>query len=296
MKTVKFLFPIALSLGVLFLSGCFKGKGPSVPAYIYVESIPLIITDASTQGSGSTNIKDAWITVDGQLIGTNNLPALLPVILDEAFTQHDIRIAAGILDNGITSTRTRYPFYLPYEITKELSPGEIDTLSPFVYYDSDATIRWIEDFDQNGISLGGDKDNNEDTFIEKTQEQVFEGTNSGKLIFDDSTNLCAVESSLQFTNLQPDGTSFPVYLEMDYRTDVNIEIALTMYQNSILIDTDYIGGVKSSTGAWKKVYFNFTERVLGTGADEFGLVFRSFKNDSVPDPNVYIDNIKLLHY
>jgi hypothetical protein len=111
-------YKVILFAVVVMLSACASDKG--VPAYIRVNSIP-VVTEPITQGSNSSNITDAWIYADDQLIGAFELPCDVPVL---DLGTKKISIGAGIKINGISSLRAPYPFYKFYETTSELKAGE----------------------------------------------------------------------------------------------------------------------------------------------------------------------------
>ena len=80
----------------LCLQSCKVINPPEViPTYIYISDIT-VNANASTQGSSSDNIVDAWIYIDGSLIGTFELPAKIPVIAEGDYT---LQVYGGIKNN-----------------------------------------------------------------------------------------------------------------------------------------------------------------------------------------------------
>ena len=66
------VFPFFLLL-VLAQSSCEKFSGnQTIPAYLKIDSIRLT-TNYATQGTALNAITDAWVYIDGQLIGGNNM-------------------------------------------------------------------------------------------------------------------------------------------------------------------------------------------------------------------------------
>lgn len=292
---MKHLLIIASLFAVVLLQqGCFKNDPIDVPAYIYLNNINLAITDPATQGSGSAKIIDAWVSVDGQLIGVKDFPVLLPVLFNDSFAANTIKVGAGIEKNGISGSRLMYPFYARYETQRALERGKIDTLFPVVNYDPNCTIRLVENFENAGVDFGYNLDQDSITTVVKDYANVFEGTASGRFVFNDSSSVLAVATS-SFSNLQGASTAFPVYIELNYKTDVAVEIGVIAFNGNIQTDVAYLGGVNPST-SWKKIYFDITNKVWELQAQKYALTFRAFKNDSVPNPNTYIDNLKILHY
>src|SRR5690606_18660814 len=66
----------------------------------------------------------------------------------------DIRVLAGIKNNGISATRTWWPFYKPIDLDTLVAAGSTLTLPMNFSYHSTVTFTWTEDFDSGiGISL-----------------------------------------------------------------------------------------------------------------------------------------------
>lgn len=284
---------------LLFLAvsgwSCFKNDPIDVPAYIYVPAVNVQVVDPATQGSASSQINDAWVSVDGQLVGANALPVLLPSFFNDSLSSNKVRIGAGIYDNGASNVRLIYPFYTRYEEYRDLEPGQIDTIYPVFEYDPNATVILVEDFEGPGTNFGYDIDDIDTTIFAKTQESVFEGNYSGILVFDSVESMSQVATSVQYSGLQSASTSFPVYVEIDCKTNLRLDVGLVAFNGNIQTEVSYFVGVNPGS-EWKKIYFNFTTKIFEIAAQEYALTFRAFKNDTVPEPKVFIDNIKILHY
>ena len=95
-----FLLPIALT-------ACSKGE--KVPAYLEVASVTL--TTTPEQGASTSKITDAWISVDGTLIGVWELPARLPVLAEGDHIPADARVVEeyGLRVNQSTLTGEAIP-------------------------------------------------------------------------------------------------------------------------------------------------------------------------------------------
>lgn len=278
----------------LLFSSCIKDTNPPIPAYIRVNT--LSFESDTSRGTSSSKIQDAWVSVDGQLLGTNTLPVIsFPVIINEDFPQNNIRIAAGIADNGVSNTRRIYPFYAPFDTTMKLIAGETYTFSPNLKYDSTATVRIVEDFEPTGTIFSNDLDGNPNTFVERQNDNVFEGDFSGRFVLDSANLECTVSSAVKYSDLQPNATSFPVYLEMDYNTNASFSVGIIAHYGSQTQIT-YIAGVNSTEGDWNKIYFNLTEQVFAAAASQYSIIFRITKPIGVDKVEAYIDNIKLVHF
>ncbi len=280
---------------MLFMNACIKDTSPSRPAYIYIENIFFEADTMLGQGTSSAAITDAWPSVDGQQLGANNMPTLFPVILDENFPINTVKISAGIKDNGVTNTRAIYPFYKPYVVSLKLEPGKIDTFRPTLRYDTAATIIIVEDFENpNQAVFTTDLDGNPNTEMINQSTEVFEGAYSGLMVLDSANLDCTVATSSRYYNLQPPGTAFKVYFELNYKTNTPFQIGIIAhYANDS--ETIYKGGGNPSS-TWKKIYFNITEDVFRANASEYSVVLRALKYPDTDQPLIYLDNIKILHF
>lgn len=291
---IKFYQVLGLMIA-LFLGGCIEENNPSRPAYVYIEDIFFEADTSLGQGSSSSNITDVWVSVDGQLLGTNNLPALFPVILDDNFQVNSVRISAGIKDNGITNTRAIYPFYDPNVTTVDLESGKIDTFRPTLYYPSNANVIIVEDFeDPNQPIFTDDLDGNPNTEMITQMDEVFEGNYSGALVLDSANLDCTVATSTHYYNLN-NISATAVYLEMNFKTNTPFQVGLVAHYGSNDTEVLYKGGVNATT-TWKKIYFNLTEEAYGANAAEYSVIVRALKTADIDQPQIYVDNIKLLHF
>src|SRR3989337_3990814 len=99
-------------VGIIGGIGLACNKEEPIPSYIHIDAINLS-TNYTIEGSSSNKILNAWIYIDDQSVGAFELPCTVPVL---AVGSHEIKIQAGIKENGIDATRIYYPFY---EIVKQ---------------------------------------------------------------------------------------------------------------------------------------------------------------------------------
>lgn len=287
---------LLLGCFILLLSSCIKDSNPDIPAYIYVPNIQFSAGDPLVEGSANQKFSNAWIFVDGQLIGANNFPVLLPgIIIDTASTQ-EVKVFAAVDVNGISSTKAIYPFFDPYITRLNLQQGKIDTVLPVQLYKSDVKFILIENFESPGVVFGNDIDLFPDSDIIKQSNEVFEGLYSGQLYVDTLNPECYVSTTFRYSNLQRPSTASPVYLEMNYKTNVPVSIGLIAHRN---IGSDEVlikGGVNAIEG-WNKIYFDITTDIFGANADSYSVFLRaSISGTAVTDAKIYFDNIKLIHF
>ena len=271
-----------------FWNGCdlFDQEEP-IPSYLYIDNM-VLDTNPLIQGSGQHDIKDAWVSVNNQFIGIYPLPAIVPVL--ETGIQ-EVRILPGVAMSGLSDFRVTYPLYTFYEKEVELEAGAIDTVLPTVAYDDDAIFLLVEDF-ETANSMGHDVDDNIETKIVRRPTDVFEGLRSGEIEFTTANPFVEIGSTLLFQIPDPEY----VYLEVNYKTDVDIEFGVMSYQNNDPYETIYVTGVFPSD-EWRKIYIDITNNVkamTSSGGEEFRLIIRGI-NIGDETAYAYLDNIKLIY-
>lgn len=287
-------------LGVsVLLTSCEVLDPPEETAsYVHIEEIDLVILNPGEEGSGSHAIIDAWVYANDNLIGAFELPATIPILASGNTT---ITIMPGIKQNGISSTRVRYPFYNRHEEVVSLIPGEIIDVFPVVEYYDNAEITVIEDFESAGINFdrGSTSDTNLVTIT--TPSHVFEGNGSGEAYLDVDGGMNYWESRSDLNLVIPGGND--VYIEINYACNdtmlvgIVAENILGSTKKGILFLTPTFNG--NGTPVWKKAYIDVsTEIGSAVDADTFEVYFEMLKTGgSYPhQPVAYLDNVKICHW
>ncbi len=286
-----FLFSISFfTLAALIPSCEVINPEEGIPSYIQIDTISLT-TSYAGEGTNSHKITDAWVYVDDELVGTYELPALVPVLKSGS---HKVTVNAGIKMNGISATRIPYPFYQPYEITAELFPDSVITLQPNVHYYSTTTFAWKEDFESPGYTL--ELTGMSDTTLNRVTgtPDVFEGNVSGLFAMRNPPHILFECKTINEYALPKGGT--PVFLELNYKCNNTFRIGIfeneqggasQQVPQTILIN-------KSEN--WNKIYVNLTNEVsLFANAINYNVYFGVIPDDGNPQPMVYVDNIKLIY-
>lgn len=280
----KFFTAIRLPafLYCLFLLSSCKEKEETIPAYIRVNSFTLQ-TDYLTQGSNAHQITDAWVYLDGQLVGVFELPVTVPIL---ASGNHEITLSPGIKNNGISSSRVVYPFYESYVAYTTLIPESILTINPVINYRAEATIPWKEDFENAAFSF---TDTVNTDAVMTTTTIAFEGTKSGIVTLEAAKPVYVGVSSN--TYVIPQGGA-KAYLELNYKCNnvfgVGIYSANSVSPQPIL----YI----NPTDEWKKIYIELTPSTSNpNNSNPFRIYIAMLKDPSVSFPELLIDNVKLVH-
>lgn len=282
---MKFHIPawiLMLSLAAAF-SGCrLFDKDEPIPAYISIPAINLV-TDYPNQGTASHKIVDAWVYVDGNPVGTFELPAKFPVIASEG--QHTVRILAGIKMNGISTMRTDYPFYNYYEGSFNLSHGVITTITPTVTYRSSATFAWREDFESAGHTFN---DTLTAAGLSQVTDVVFEGNKSGHIHLNTDTFACEIQSAQSFT-VPTNGRA--VFLELNYKCTHSFNVGIVNSNLDHLVSL-----VVNKSENWNKIYINLTSEINYPPATSSPRIYMTmFKPSNLNTADLWIDNVKLIY-
>jgi hypothetical protein len=245
------------------------------------------VTTNVDQGSTSSRIRDSWVYVDGQYIGTFELPSRIPV-LESGY--HKLVVGGGIYENGVSATRSAYPMYLfkTYD-SIYFEPGKtitIDTID--ISYINTISFPWLENFDNPSFSISTTSSSLASLGLDQTNP--FEG--QGSLIMKVGTNDSILEcTTTNYINLSEDDD---IYLEMNYKCDGRFYVGLVSNNITGLTYNTLILLNPSTT--WNKIYLNFTKLVRQNGsANGYKIFFYLQREPEDVENTVYLDNIKLVH-
>ena len=302
MEKKYFLYFVFILIGVSSLfSSCSLFNPPEViPCYGHIDSIPLIITNPSTQGTSANGINCAWVYVDDNPVGAFQLPCTFPMIATTG--SHLVTIFAGVNDNGAYETRIKFPFYLSYVLSGiTLTQGQVTKFKPTTKYAPWTNIAEIIDFENPFISLIKDtiKAYGCDTnlfVISKPNPNVYQGNGSGEVYIDQLHNMY-----IGFTdtfNIPNNGNA--VFLEFNYKATTAFTVGMTVdnYNGTarpplVVFDTATI---------WKKEYVNLQTTISQyTSYDNVYSVYFQFSisttgTNKIPNAQLYLDNIKVDRY
>ncbi len=290
--TTRSIFSLLNLSLMLLVSGCTRSSIDDIPSYLSIDTISIKVN--SLQGTASQKISDAWVYADNELIGAFQLPARFP-LLRSGSTQ--ISIYAGIKLNGINETRVPYPFYEQIKKTITLEHEKVDSLGHLKFnYASGTIFAWQEDFEQSNLSIDSTPRSMIDLVRTHLTELSSEFPNemneyAAKIVIPNDTTIfeCASHDSFK---LPTDGSA--VFLELNYKSNNPFTVGL--------IETGYVTNQRSvlvinPSKTWNKIYVNFTPTISsGSGATSFRVFFTSIKNTEDANAEIYLDNIKLLHF
>jgi hypothetical protein len=294
----KYLFFSGIII-TLFISSCeIYNPAEPVPSFIHIQNIS-VVTDPAVEGTNSSKITDAWVYIDGKLVGAYELPVTLPVLSEGT---HSLLVKAGIKVNGISATRAPYPFYDYYSETVSLTPGQIINVSPVVKYVSGidwASLNvWTEDFESAGMELdtsatGSDAAMEHRTITPgTTHPEVFEGAGSGVVYVDHLKPKFEFMTTSSFA--LPRGDS-PVFLELNYRC--NHQFVVGVFAHSPGGSYQYKTLNINPSENWNKIYVYMSPTISASpGSTDYTVFFGMLNTSGSDGLYLNLDNIKLIHY
>lgn len=265
-------------------------KGDKVPAYVLVQGVTLQ-TDPATQGSARSNVTDAWVYANEELIGVWELPALVPILKEGAVK---IEVAAAVKKNGMFDDRVRYPFYTSWSSTVDLVRTQTRSLQPLVEYNSGADF-WIEAFEDAGHLFHMADTADELIHFTATDhpELNIEGNGCRGFILDGSNTFIRFYTDEDFP-----ATGGPMFLEVDYASDLTLTLGAMYVLDGLAHMTPYvhIAPSKQADGSmpWKKIYIDLSP-VFNSGVTQRDIYFEATLPSGQGGGRVYLDNIKLVY-
>lgn len=284
-----------LTLLVLISSCEVFDKEEPLPSWIEVDEFEMRDNPNIAEGSLTEDIKDVWLTIDGERIGTFELPARIPV-LDEG--PHEVVVAPGIFVSGITALRDRYLFYKADTFDMDLQAGQTYKLEPKSGYlnSSLQEIFVIEDFEDGDDRMALTGPSNA-TFERVSNPTIVEyGDGCGVMYLDENVTNAVVRTNgtLGLPN------SEAVFFELDIASDYYIQYGV--YVNSVSADQAIDVYLMKPTGSeWKKQYVGLGSTIqtaYGFYSPESFYIYAQamYSADSLPKVGtVKIDNVKMLY-
>ena len=266
----------------LFLFSCEKDPDTQeIPSYINVSNANLLTS--SDQGSNTHKITDVWVYVNDQFLGAFEIPATIPLLHKDS---NNIRLFAGIKDNGISSTRVRYHFYKSSEYNIFLVEDSIVNIEPTFVYTENSNIEH-ENFEGVGTNI--------DTTLNSEIDFEIKTENGNKFAYAkiDGNYLKFEASTDNFVNLPQQGS--PVYLELDYQSNHTALIGAYINNPNSVINKDLVW-ISPKEEDWNKIYINMTKTVseaLGNNSIKFYL--NVFRNDTTEEAWIKFDNFKIIY-
>lgn len=292
MKYLSILFG-----GLFILSSCVKNNPE--PVWLELNKWTLEVNPVATDDAGqlTQNLSDAWVYVDNKLIGCFELPCKIPVLVSGQNIR--VQIYPTIRNNGIAATKKIYPFVEPIDVNVDLEAGQTYTPDMKTRYKSNVKFPFIEDFSSpSQIKLDESDDAISTAVFELGNDDNYAlnpGNDYGHIIFTSANALYEAQSTDEL--YLPDGGA-EVYLEIDYRNTNSLLTGLVQYGDTYKVHPNVsLNAQDPSEWKWKKIYIDMREIAsYATNVDFFKLYFKGQIDDGKSASDIYIDNIKVVHF
>jgi hypothetical protein len=272
---------------LLVLVGC--AKGDKVPSYLEIPAVTVSTTQL--QGAPTSRITDVWVSVNDELLGVWELPARIPVLYEGPV---EIRVDAGIKRNGMFDDRLRYPFFTPYTTQTTLTLKNTTTIEPVVNY-SDQADFWIEAFEDPGTLLNVTPAS-DTTLLRFTPAEfpdlVLNNSPCGGFVLDGDHQYIRLYTDQDFEVF-----GGPVFLELDYRTDMQFTIGVLYVLDGTPRVEPFVYVVPTvrpdGSTYWNKIYVDLSP-VFNTGISQRDIYIEGNLPEGSSLSRVLLDNIKLV--
>lgn len=268
-----------LIISCVLITSC-KKDNLKAPEASFLVANPSLITNPSTQGSNTHKITDMWLYVNNQFQGCFAAGQIMPIV---ASGSANVKLFAGIKNNGIADTRQPYFFYKSVEYNLSIEAGKTYTVNPAFEYISSANFAFTDNFDNGSFFIPSQ--NAADSTIEFRSLNAFGG--SGKSVFmsmsDAKPVSLMVTAGYHFVPLSGDA----VYLEMDYKCNQDITVG-------VISGTEqrFVIGLNPTTG-WNKIYIDLRTAINTQPTSNF-CKFYITATKATATPEIYIDNVKVI--
>ncbi len=285
----KFIILFTIGISVVFVS-CKDFKNPDlIPAYILIDTIEKKVLPG--QGTNSHQIEEVYYYLNEEYLGAISPDKPFPVLAEG---KHQLTFFPGIRENAIQDYLGICPLYERYEMEINLEQGKTITLTPQFRYLPSAQFVFVEEFESTHIftdKLIGPEDGK----LDIQQEEVFEGTGSGRMRVTKDNPLLILGTNDIYYDLPKTGAA--IFLELNYLTETYFSIGIRGFDALTPTGEDYFKIILNPNKEWNKVYIRFNEEILALRKNGYQFIIRADYNfaDDQPYQDIYIDNLKLIH-
>ncbi|MBF25249.1 MAG: hypothetical protein CMP49_01860 [Flavobacteriales bacterium] len=271
---------------------CSDNLNADIPSYIEIEEFNYNGNTNSTiphdQTYNSVNITDAWVTMNGQIIGVFEIPCKIPILGDGIY---NFNISPGIKANGIAGNRIKYPFYEIYQSEIEISNNLVSKIHPTTQYKTNTQIIYEN---EGGFEMIAEGSILEATTISDTvhviqEDVVFQG-NKSLAIYLDSTNTYFDIRTIDELELSQN-----TFLELNFKSNISFNIGIIITNDLDILQRYELIQLYASDD-WKKIYLDLAPLIsLGNNSSKYKIYFDGQYSNTEIENAVYIDNLKLVY-
>ncbi len=266
---------------VLFFLWSCKAEKITTPAYVQIDDYYTKVTGG--QGTNNQKFTDVLIFANGQSCGTFPIGKPIPVLTAGATTL----LIKGVIEiNGVSNVRADYELMQGCDTVITITQGTTTKIRPVFEYFLEDAFKWIENFDGDSIFNSSPLTLDSGSSISGAGIG-FGGVHSKCLVLNPTENVKTAQVQKTSLNLPSGGVG--VYMELNYQSNVNINVNITGASGKIL----GVGGVFPSA-KWNKVYLDLTEQVSNLQEASYIITLYASYDASVNGNYAYIDNIKVI--
>jgi len=274
---------------VLIAVSCNRMDDGANPAFITTEPFSLEVLPG--QGSNSTAISEIWFYTDGDVLGVVDTPVTLPLLKTGP---QQISVFGGIKNNGMGTSRIRYPFYQVYDTTLNIISGNTYTLRPRFSYLPSAIIDASRNFEAGNSFVAGS--NNGGT-IELLNEPALAASGvrcvriklppgAAQLSYIDESNITLTSGEVAF-------------MEMDYSCNNTFIVGVYVISggNSTKVPVLYLTPTQNAGAedpGWNKIYMDLGMIASQNVSANYYRLYIECTAQESNQPVIYLDDIKIV--
>ena len=277
---------------ITILFSCVK-ENPNV-AWLKIDKWDLLPNpDANNpEGELTHDFSQVFLNMDGKSLGAYQLPAKVPIIAKEG--PHEFVMQVGIINNGISNTKKRYPFTKNFTKTITLKQNDtVSVTSSTQYYPSIHFL--IEDFESPSMQLDVSTESSA-TLGRNNDPAILQwGNKYGEVLLNNTDSLISIITTFGYV-LPKSGSE--VYLEFDYMNTNSMLTGVISHGNGNFFVDPFvqINPQVKEKAVWKHVYLDLMEIIsyrYNTPFNEAQFTIALDKKGA--HKYFYIDNIKLIY-
>ncbi len=257
-----------------------------VPMFISIGADQVDLLTLPGQGLNTAKIKDVWAYADGFSIGVFELPATIPVLSDG--DQVDLVFFAGVRKNGFVLQPDQYAFYESIERSYNYVPDQVLDIELQFSYDEGLVFPLLANFDTE-LTFTEDLDGDDTSALYRSTETPY-GSHCAKIDLTPENALFQQTTTEVYSVADLGNTS--LYLEMDYKCEVEFSVGYIGYRNGIS-ETVFFIFLKPQED-WDKIYLDLSSEINGGSYDSFQILLAGVP--LTEEGSVWVDNMKLIHF
>ena len=273
----------------LFLLAAFTQAGCNivnpadpVPTFVELDSFSFADPDPFVTVGSTHQIRSVFVSYEGKNVGTFDLPARIPVLAGSGGT---LQLFPGVDNTGQFVTQLQYPHYQIFETKLGAAAGTVVKVAAKTGYATATRFIYKEDFENSNdiaVLFGPDFE------VTTAPAQVIDGSRSGTLRLNDSSNIATLVSTSSFVPGRTD-----VFLEIDYRSSAYLQVGVVAGTSN----PQYVVTLIPSP-AGNKAYVSL-QRIIGnfgSNPGPFRLVFQVYSETGATNGYVTMDDLKVVSF